>query len=105
MKMVWFYNNALGRDAKKKIIARESGFHGSSVGSASLTGIAKNHRKFDLPIANVVHASCPHFYRGGRPGESEEAYSSRLATELDQQILAEGPETVAALIAEPVMTR
>lgn len=103
VKMVWFYNNALGRPHKKKIIARRDGFHGSTVAASSLTGIRKNHLKFDLPIANVVHAARPHHYRGARPGESEEAYSSRLAAELERQIQAEGPDTVAAMIAEPVM--
>ncbi len=103
IKIVWFYNNARGRPEKKKIVARKDGFHGSTVAAASLTGIARNHLKFDLPIANVIHASRPHFYRGARPGESEEAYSSRLAGELEQQILDEGPHTVAAMIAEPVM--
>ncbi len=103
VKMVWFYNNALGRPAKKKIVARVDGFHGSTVAAASLTGIFRNHLKFDLPIANIIHTSRPHYYRGALPGESEEAYSSRLAEELDRQILDEGPETVAAMIAEPVM--
>jgi len=103
VKMVWFYNNALGRPAKKKIVARVDGFHGSTVAAASLTGIFRNHLKFDLPIANVIHASRPHYYRGALPGESEEAYSSRLAEELDTQILDEGPDTVAAMIAEPMM--
>ena len=103
VKIVWFYNNALGRPDKKKIIARADGFHGSTVAAGSLTGIARNHRKFDLPIPNILHASRPHYYRGGLPGESEDAYASRLASELDQQIRDEGPETVAAIIAEPVM--
>lgn len=103
VKIVWFYNNALGRPQKKKIIARADGFHGSTVAAASLTGIFRNHRKFDLPIANIRHAARPHYYRGGRPCESEEAYSSRLAEELDRQIRDEGSETVAAMIAEPVM--
>ena len=103
VKIVWFYNNALGRPEKKKIIARADGFHGSTVAAASLTGIFRNHRRFDLPIANIRHASRPHYYRGGLPGESEDAYSSRLAEELDRQIRDEGPETVAAMIAEPVM--
>ena len=103
IKIVWFYNNALGRTAKKKIVARKDGFHGATVGAGSLTGIARNHLKFDLPIANVIHASRPHYYHGARAGESEEAYASRLASELEQQILGEGPETVAAMIAEPVM--
>ena len=103
IKIVWFYNNALGRSAKKKILARRDGFHGTTVGAASLTGIFRNHRKFDLPIANVLHAARPHYYHGGLPGESEEAYAARLATELERQILDEGSDTVAALIAEPVM--
>ncbi len=103
VKIVWFYNNALGRPAKKKIVARVDGFHGSTVAAGSLTGIFRNHRKFDLPIANVIHAARPHYYRGALPGESEEAYSARLAEELDRQIEDEGPETVAAMIAEPFM--
>ncbi len=103
VKIVWFYNNALGRSEKKKIIARKDGFHGSTVAAGSLTGIFRNHLKFDLPIANVIHASRPHYYHGARPGESEEAYGARLASELEQQIVDEGPETVAAMIAEPVM--
>lgn len=103
IKIVWFYNNALGRLAKKKIVARKDGFHGSTVGAGSLTGIFRNHLKFDLPIPNVIHASRPHYYHGARPDESEDAYASRLASELEQQILDEGPETVAAMIAEPVM--
>ena len=103
VKMIWFFSNALGRPGKKKIIARRDGFHGSTVAAASLTGIFRNHRKFDLPIPNIIHTSRPHYYRGARPGESEDAYASRLASELDQQILDEGPDTVAAMIAEPVM--
>lgn len=103
IKIAWFYNNALGRPNKKKIIARKDGFHGSSVGAGSLTGIDRIHTKFDLPIANICHTERPHYYHGGLPGESEEAYSSRLAEELDRMILSEGPDTVAAMIAEPVM--
>ncbi len=103
VKIIWFFSNALGRPEKKKIIARRDGFHGSTVAAASLTGIFRNHRKFDLPIPNIIHTSRPHYYRGARLGESEEAYASRMASELEQQILAEGPDTVAAMIAEPVM--
>ncbi len=103
VKLVWYYNNALGRPRKKKIIARMRGYHGVTVASASLTGLAANHRDFDLPIANVRHADCPHHYRYGRPGESEAAFADRLAASLDAQIEREDPETVAAFIAEPVM--
>ncbi|TVR07142.1 MAG: aminotransferase class III-fold pyridoxal phosphate-dependent enzyme [Salinarimonadaceae bacterium] len=103
VKLVWYYNNALGRPAKKKIIARRKGYHGVTVATASLTGLPANHADFDLPIANILHTSCPHHYRFANEGESEEEFSSRLATELEEMILSEGPDTVAAFIAEPVM--
>jgi 4-aminobutyrate--pyruvate transaminase len=103
MKLVWYYNNALGRPRKKKIFGRLKGYHGVTVATASLTGLAPNHRDFDLPIAHVRHADCPHHYRFGKPGESEEDFASRLAESLDLQIQREDPDTVAAFIAEPVM--
>lgn len=103
VKMVWYYNNALGRHRKKKIISRMRGYHGVTVATASLTGLLNNHRDFDLPIANIRHADCPHYYRFAKPGESEENFATRLADSLEAQILREDPETVAAFIAEPVM--
>jgi 4-aminobutyrate--pyruvate transaminase len=103
VKLVWYYNNALGRPQKKKILARNKGYHGVTVASASLTGLPNNHRDFDLPIANILHIDCPHWYRFAQAGESEEAYSSRLAESLDKRIQSEGPETVAALIGEPII--
>ncbi|MBM3566311.1 MAG: aminotransferase class III-fold pyridoxal phosphate-dependent enzyme, partial [Alphaproteobacteria bacterium] len=62
-----------------------------------------NQRDFDLPIARILHTSCPHHYRFGKPGESEEDFAARCAAELEEMILAEGPDTVAAFFAEPVM--
>jgi len=103
VKLVWYYNNALGRPAKKKILSRIKGYHGVTVASASLTGLPNNHRDFDLPIANILHADCPHYYRFQEAGETEEQFASRLADNLEKQILTEGPDTVAAMIAEPVM--
>ena len=103
VKLVWYYNNALGRPQKKKIISRQKAYHGVTVASASLTGLPNNHRDFDLPIANILHTDCPHHYRFAEPGESEEAFASRLAANLDALIQREGPDTVAAFIAEPVM--
>jgi 4-aminobutyrate---pyruvate transaminase len=103
VKMVWYTNNALGRPRKKKIIARMRGYHGVTVAAASLTGLANNHRDFDLPIANIRHADCPHHWRYAHAGESEAAYADRLAERLEAQILREDPDTVAAFIAEPVM--
>jgi 4-aminobutyrate--pyruvate transaminase len=103
IKLVWYYNNARGRPQKKKIVSRIKAYHGVTIASASLTGLPNNHRDFDLPIAKIVHAGCPHHYRFAQPGESEEAFASRLAEELDALIVREGPDTVAAFIAEPVM--
>ena len=103
VKLMWYYNNALGRPDKKKIIARIKGYHGVTVASASLTGLPANHRDFDLPIANILHTDCPHHYRFAAPGESEETFASRCADSLEALILREGPETVAAFFAEPVM--
>ncbi|HTC36199.1 MAG TPA: aspartate aminotransferase family protein [Bryobacteraceae bacterium] len=103
VKLVWYYNNALGRPRKKKIISRTKAYHGVTVASASLTGLANNHRDFDLPIANILHVDCPHYYRFGLPGETEEAFASRMAESLENRILSEGPETVAAFIGEPIM--
>jgi 4-aminobutyrate--pyruvate transaminase len=96
-------NNALGRPKKKKIVSRMKAYHGVTVAAASLTGLPNNHADFDLPIAGILHTACPHHYRFAADGESEEAFAARLAGELDQLITHEGPETVAAFIAEPVM--
>jgi 4-aminobutyrate--pyruvate transaminase len=103
VKLAWYMNNALGRPKKKKIIARLRGYHGVTVASASLTGLPANHIDFDLPIANILHTSCPHYYRFGQEGESEQDFATRMAAELEEQIQREGPDTVAAFIAEPVM--
>lgn len=103
LKMIWYRANAMGQGARKKIIARRRGFHGVTIGAGSLTGLAMNHGAFDLPIPQIRHVSCPHHWREALAGESEEDFATRLAHELDTLIQAEGPETVAAFVAEPVM--
>jgi 4-aminobutyrate--pyruvate transaminase len=103
IKLIWYYNNAKGRPQKKKIISRARAYHGVTVATASLTGLPNNHRDFDLPIASILHTDCPHYYRYGRPGESEEAFATRCAESLDALIQAEGADTVAAFFAEPLM--
>jgi 4-aminobutyrate--pyruvate transaminase len=103
VKLVWYYHNSIGKPDKKKIISRRSAYHGVTVAAASLSGLAPNHLDFDLPIDRILHVSCPHHYRYAEPGESEEAFATRLAQELDERIEAEGPGTVGAFIAEPVM--
>ena len=103
VKLVWYYNNAMGRPAKKKIISRQKAYHGVTVASASLTGLPNNHREFDLPLPSVLHVECPHYYRFSMGGESEEAFAGRLADALEKRIVSEGSETVAAMIGEPLM--
>jgi 4-aminobutyrate--pyruvate transaminase len=103
IKFIWYMNNALGRPKKKKIISRRRAYHGVTIAAASLTALPANQTDFDLPIAGIVYAGCPDHYRGAQEGESEEAFATRLAAELAQLIEQEGPETVAAFIAEPVM--
>jgi 4-aminobutyrate--pyruvate transaminase len=103
IKLVWYLNNARGRPQKKKIISRVKAYHGVTIAAASLTGLPANHRDFDLPLPGFLHADCPHHYRYAHDGETEEEFASRLADEFEALIVKEGPETVAAFIAEPVM--
>lgn len=103
MKLVWYYNNAKGRPSKKKVIGRKGGYHGVTIAAGSITGLERNHTGFDLPIPGVLHTDCPHYWRYGRSEESEEDFATRLADNLEQLILAEGADTVAAFFAEPVM--
>ncbi|WP_274631037.1 aspartate aminotransferase family protein [Arvimicrobium flavum] len=102
VKLVWYYNNALGRPQKKKIISRWRGYHGVTIASGSLTGLPGNHADFDLPIANILHTDAPSHFHNALPGESVTEFAARLVDNLEQLILKEGPETVAAFIAEPV---
>ena len=103
IKIVWYYNNAIGRPAKKKIISRKRGYHGITIASGSLTGLPYVHDGFDLPAIPVMHTESPHYYRDGKSGESEEDFCNRLAETLEAQIQQEDPDTIAAFIAEPVM--
>jgi 4-aminobutyrate--pyruvate transaminase len=102
VKLVWYYFNATGRPQKKKIIARERGYHGVTVMTASLTGLPGNHADFDLPIGRVLRTGCPSLYHHGRPGETEAQLVDRLAAELEALIQREGADTIGAFIAEPV---
>jgi 4-aminobutyrate--pyruvate transaminase len=103
IKFAWYAANARGQKAKKKIIARQKAYHGVTIASASLTGLATVHNSFDLPLDFARHAECPHYYRAGLEGESETDFSLRMAKGLDELIQKEGPDTVAAMIIEPVM--
>ena len=103
IKLVRYRANALGQPQRKKIISRIKGYHGVTWASASLTGLPNNHRAFDLPMEGILHTTCPHYWREGREGESEEDFATRCAEDLEAMIQAEGPDTIAAFIGEPVM--
>jgi L-2,4-diaminobutyrate transaminase len=102
VKLVWYYNNVLGRPAKKKIIARKRGYHGVSVMTAGLTGLPGLHANFDLPLPMIRHTTAPHRLWEAEPGQSDADFAQKLADDLESLILAEGPDTVAAFIAEPI---
>ena len=102
VKLVRYYHNATGRPHKKKIIARVKGYHGVTLAAASLSGIPTMHTHFDLPMPETIRVSCPHPYQFAQPDETPDAFAERLAKELEDTILREGPDTVGAFIVEPV---
>jgi L-2,4-diaminobutyrate transaminase len=102
VKLVWYYNNVLGRPEKKKIIARDRGYHGVTVMTAGLSGLPGLHAKFDLPLPMIRHTRAPHRLWEAEPGMSDEEFAQKLADDLEALILAEEPDTVAAFIAEPI---
>ncbi|WP_116131021.1 aspartate aminotransferase family protein [Tropicimonas sp. IMCC34043] len=103
IKLVWYYNNVRGLPQKKKIISRWRGYHGSGLMTGSLTGLDLFHKKFDLPLSQVIHTEAPYYYRRTDAAMSEEDFSTHCAAELEKLILAEGPDTVAAFIGEPAL--
>jgi L-2,4-diaminobutyrate transaminase len=103
VKLVWYYNNLRGLPKKKKIISRERGYHGCSIVSGSLTGMSFYHDHMDLPLPGILHTGVPHHYWGAESGETEQGFSLRRAAELDALIEQEGPDTIGAFIAEPVL--
>jgi len=103
IRLVRYYNNALERPEKKKIIARNKAYHGTTLAAGSLTCLPVSHRDFDLPGIPVIYVTCPHFYRFGLANETEQDFTARLLGEIETVILSEGPETVGAFIGEPLM--
>ncbi|WP_448952435.1 aminotransferase [Labrys neptuniae] len=103
LKLVWYINNVLGRPEKKKIISRWRGYHGSGLMSGSLSGLAAFHNLFDLPKPPILHTEAPYYFRRADRSQSEEQFADHCAQKLEEMILAEGPDTVAAFIGEPVL--
>ena len=103
VKLIWYYNNILGRPEKKKIISRWRGYHGSGLVTGSLTGLELFHKKFDLPVEQVIHTEAPYYYRRADLNMSEADFAAHCAAELEALIEREGADTIAAFIGEPVL--
>lgn len=103
VKLIWYYNNILGRPGKKKIISRWRGYHGSGLVTGSLTGLELFHNKFDLPLDNIVHTEAPYYFRRDDLDQSEEQFVAHCVAELETLIQREGPDTIAAFIGEPIL--
>ncbi len=103
IKLVWYYFAAQGRPEKCKIIGRERAYHGTTCASNSVSGKRDMHADFHLPLPMFRHTLFPHYYREHLEGETEEEFATRMADALEKLILEEGPDTVAAFFAEPVM--
>ena len=103
IKLVWYYFAAQGRPEKCKIIGRERAYHGTTCASNSVSGKRDMHADFHLPLPMFRHTLFPHYYREHLEGETEEEFATRMADALENLILEEGPDTVAAFFAEPVM--
>jgi L-2,4-diaminobutyrate transaminase len=103
VKIVWSYQNYLGKPNKKKIISRHHGYHGSTIFAAGLTGFSNLHNNFDLPLARTLHTKSTHPL-WDKPETADTAqFVAELARDLEEMILAESPETIGAFIAEPIM--
>lgn len=103
IKLAWYVNNVLGRPEKKKIISRWRGYHGSGLMTGSLTGLSAFHNLFDLPKPPILHTEAPYYFRRCDRAQSEEEFSQYCAERLEEMIVAEGPDTIAAFIGEPVL--
>ncbi|MGC1495989.1 MAG: aspartate aminotransferase family protein [Sulfitobacter sp.] len=103
IKLIWYYNNILGRPEKKKIISRWRGYHGSGLMTGSLTGLELFHRKFDLPLAGVLHTEAPDFFRRADLNQTEAEFVAFCVQKLEDMIAKEGADTIAAFIGEPVL--
>jgi adenosylmethionine-8-amino-7-oxononanoate aminotransferase len=102
VKTLWFLHAAEGKPQKRKILTRVNAYHGVTAVSASMTAKPYN-AVFGLPLPGFLHLSCPHYWRNGKDGETEEQFTQRMAAELEATIIKEGADTIAGFFAEPVM--
>jgi 4-aminobutyrate--pyruvate transaminase len=104
IKLLRYYHEAIGKPERRKIIARERSYHGVTIASAALTGLPVTQKHFDLPVdaLGILRTDHPHYYRGKQGAESEAEFVQRIVGNLERMILREGPDSIAAFIAEPI---
>ncbi|MEO1291449.1 MAG: aspartate aminotransferase family protein [Pseudomonadota bacterium] len=102
IRLVRHYWHLEGKPEKQTIIARRLAYHGSTIASASMGGMGAMHGQLHTPLPGFVHVMPPYQFGEGLPGESEEAFAARAARAIEDAILAAGPETVAAVVGEPI---
>jgi adenosylmethionine-8-amino-7-oxononanoate aminotransferase len=104
IKILRYLANVTGRPEKRKIIARKRAYHGVTVAAGGLTSTPANTAHFDAPLEalGILHTDAPFHYRECLEGETEEQFVDRIVGNLEKLILDEGPETIAAMICEPV---
>ena len=103
VKLLWYYNNILGRPKKKKIISRWRGYHGSGLVTGSLTGLELVQKKFELPLDPVIHTEAPYYFRRDDLDMSETDFTAHCVQMLEELIAREGAENIAGFIGEPVL--
>lgn len=101
VRMVRHFWNLRGKHRKKTIIGRTHGYHGSTLGAVSLSGMSAMHSQADLPLPGFVHIKPPYWYDFGGDLSPEE-FGLQAARALEERILELGADTVGAFIAEPV---
>ncbi len=102
MKFMWYGNGFAGEPNRRKMISRVASYHGSTIATAALGGSQELQESFGIPMGFSLQVSHPSWPNAALPGETEEEFTDRLAEELEAIIVAAGPETVGAMIAEPV---
>ncbi|MBI3143833.1 MAG: aspartate aminotransferase family protein [Pseudogulbenkiania sp.] len=101
IRMVRRYWDVKGQPQKKTLIGRWNGYHGSTIGGASLGGMSYMHEQGDLPIPGIVHVEQPWWYQYGK-GMTPDEFGVVAARWVEEKILEVGPDKVAAFVGEPI---
>jgi 4-aminobutyrate--pyruvate transaminase len=99
IKLAWYYHRCVGRTGRAKIISHRQGYHGTTVAAGSATGLDYIHLGFEMPLPQFVKIACP----DPRSADDPAKLTDQLIAGLEAVIAAEGPDTIAAFIGEPIL--